>query len=555
MAINLPALETLNAVAVAQATAAAVEWTQEGFAGVDLSARGVVGDLVIASSAQLLAAYDSIVGRLRDSFSALLAGSDPDLADPGIIDAIAANARLSRLPGAPAAGGVALLVRALSPFNVPAGTVFVANGVSFISLNAHDVRVSVDDVVDPTDLVLAASGPGAFSVVVPVAAETTGPAGLIRRGAGLIPSITIPFLVTAYADSDFVGGISAETNASLVQRFQLGLAASAPSNRVTAEAMLRSTPGLSAVSAVSIVGFGDAEMHRDQHTILPVSTGGRVDVYIRSASVPVALSIVVTATLIDVTADGGLWQFSLGRDAAPGFYSVARVAAVGADPASASLPVTATIRGLDLAADAWAPDLISPAEAAYSRYQAATVRFTDAGTPTASLVIGQSGASYAASVLYMPGIALAQATLGARAARHWGSDILVRAAVPCVTAAWCEIRRPPLTPEPTALQLAAASAAAAAIVNATGFAGRLASSPITRAIEAALPPGCEAGPLDLFGTITGLDGAVRALRDAGRAGEIIVPYLPVAGITARTVCFFLSPADVSFALVVLPGDA
>lgn len=555
MPINIPALDTLDAAAVAQASEAAVEWTQEGFPGVDLSGRGVVGDLVVGAGAQLIAAVDRVAVNLRDSFSAIVAGTDPALADAGVLDAIAANARISRLPGAAASGGAAVVVRSPRPFVVPAGTAFVADGASFVNPAAHAVRSPGTAAESDTDLILSPAGVGTYAVVVPVVAQADGPAGLIRRGSRLVPSMTIPLLVQCYAEADFTGGISAETNAELVKRFQLGLASHAPSNRVTTEAMLRASAGLSGIRAVSIVGFGDAEMVRDQHTIFPGSTGGRVDVYVRCAPLPADVAIDVSATLVDVTADGGIWQFSIGRDDAPGFYEVTRVAAPGADPASASYEVLAATRGLDVADDDWTPDLASPGEAAYTRYQTATVRFVDPERSTSGLSVGVSRADYRVSARAMPLVADAQAALGARSSRHWGADVLARAAVPCDVTVWCELRRTAITAEPTAAQVVAARAAAAAVVNATGFAGRVASAPIARAIEDALPAGCEVGPLAIRGTIVGPGGVRRTVQDAGRRGEIEVPYLPADGISARTVCFFLRPEDVTFSTTLIRDDA
>jgi len=542
--IQLPKLSALSQTAVDEMRAITETFMAEGFPNIDVK-RGVVSDTVLYPLSALLAASDQIVTRLRDSLSALRIASDPNLADPGVIESIAANARITRLPGASASGNVSVIVSAAVPFSIPAGTTFTATGVVFTTVSAMAVQPTAE-LAGASDIVLRRVAADRYSASVPVIATVNGPSGLIKRGATMIPSIVIAGFVSASAESDFTGGVATETNAELVRRFQLGLATKSPSNRVTAEAMLRDVAGFDKLIAVSIVGFGDPEMTRDQHSIFPGSMGGRVDLYGKFAT-PAAVAMTKTATLVNVTEDGGIWEFTVTAGDAPGFYTVDSIA-----PQNSSRECTVTLlsRHFTTVGTVWAPDIVAAHEASFSPYQTAVVQFLDTHTPTAGLTIGASDAVYDVSLIAMPGIAAAQSAVGVRGARHWAGDVLVRGAVPCFLSLWCEIRRTPSSPPPTDAVITAAKYAAAAVVNRTGFAGRVGSLPIARAIVDALG-GYEIGPLTVTGAILSPFDDVFRVTDAGRTGELVVPDRPDRGVTKNTVAFFLDPASISFNVVIV----
>jgi hypothetical protein len=88
-----------------------------------------------------------------------------------------------------------------------------------------------------------------------------------------VPVAVPTAFVTAFAANDFAGGRLTESNAELVDRLQEGIAAKALSNRVNMSAALRAEDAFSRVVATSIVGYGDAELVRAFHTVLPVALG------------------------------------------------------------------------------------------------------------------------------------------------------------------------------------------------------------------------------------------------------------------------------------------
>lgn len=544
MPVQLPKLADLSQAAVDETRAITETFMAEGFPNIDIK-RGVVSDTVVYPLAALIAASEQVADKLRNSFSALRVGSDPNIADPTVIESITANARITRLPGAAATGRVSVVITAAVPFNIPAGTTFTAPGIAFTTVSAIAVQPTAA-LAGAADIVLVRVAADRYSASVPVVATVDGPTGLIKRGTTMVPSIAIPGYVSSAAEADFVGGLATETNAELVRRFQLGLATKAPSNRVTSEAMLRDVAGFEALIAVSTAGFGDPEMTRDQHSIFPGSMGGRVDLYGKFAP-PAAVALVKSATLVSVTEDGGIWEFTVAAGDAPGFYTVDRVAIQNSSRECTPLSIT---RGFTTVGTTWSPDIKTAAEAAFSAYQTAVVQFLDPYTPTAGLTSGSSDATYDVSLITMPGVAAAQAAVSVRGTRHWASDVLVRGAVPCFLSLWCDIRRTASTPVPSDAVIATAKLAAAAAVNKTGFTGRLGTLPIARVISDALG-GYELGPLAVTGYILSPYGDTFRVTDAGRAGELIVPDHPHRGVTRNTVAFFLDPAEISFNVVLV----
>jgi hypothetical protein len=541
MTLAVPAVDALDATYVSQVQALLAQYLAENFPDVE-SRAGVVHDLVLGLAGTLFAAVDQQIALLQRSQSLLAISQDPAAASDDAVDAVLSNFRVARGPGAAASGAATLVVTQKAPLIIPSGPVFSANGVTLATSAAYAVRADAATVLGPGDLVLAPIGSGQYAVTVPVTATAPGVAGMLKRGTALVPSFAVPYLQAAYVEGDFTGGVDAESNADLLARLNEGLAAKAWSNRVNISALIRSQPAFARCLQVSIIGAGDAELTRAAHSLFPIMLPGRSDVYPRTAQLPASLTLQVEATLVRKAAGGGVWQFDLGRDDAPGFYQVDRVALPTTPQTDAGFAIVADVRGMDLTGRDWTPDLVDPSEAAYTPFQTATVQFLDPVTRVDGLAIGAK-AAYAASVRLMPQLAELQEFLGSRAVRDPGGDVLVRAPVPCfVTLSFSVLLRPgAVFDEALGPRIAAALAAR---VNGAGFAGRLYASSLVPVISSFLPSGAEVGAIDMLGRIRRPDGTHAVLRDP-RGVVLEVPDEPGRLVTPRTTVFVLDPLDVS----------
>lgn len=545
--IELPDLDALPQSAVDDAHAYLTQRLAEYSPSAE-SRRGIIHDVVLYLESVFAAASDEWADRLRKSGTLLAIQADPTLATDEIVDGVLSNFGAVRRPGEAASGRVVIQIASLAPSNVAAGTVFESQGQSFTTESAFSGRTTQAAVITATDRLIRPVGDGTYFYVIDVVAVDVGASGMLRRGTALLPQAIIPGLVSAYAESDFTGGLNAESNTELVARQQEGIAGKNVSNRVTVSAMIRQEPAFENVLGVSTIGFGDPEQTR-YHSLFPVAFGGRLDVYARTQALPQDVRVEVTATLIEHTLGlGATWQFGLDRFEAPGFYDVPLVVRSGnAEIGSSGYEVTEIARTPDLSGvDDYAPDLTSAAEAAFTPYQAATVRFFDTDTD-ASLPIGTER-DYVAYVRAMPLLADLQEFLAGRDRRPASSDVVVKAPVPCDVRLTLVVYKRPGQADP---DTAAMASALAAEVNRTAFPGRLAASSMLSVAHDFLADGMTVGAPDLWGTILVPDGGKLYLRDRS---ALVVPDLPSRGVSGRTVGFFLEPTDVSISVTTV-GDA
>jgi hypothetical protein len=319
---------------------------------------------------------------------------------------------------------------------------------------------------------------------------------------------------------------------------QEGISAQTLSNRVNMAAFLRGIEAYSRVIGMSIIGYGDAEMLRDKHSIFPVAYGGRVDWYVRSENLPTTVQLTRTATrLAEDNNTAPVWQIALDRDAAPGFYEVRAVRPKGTSSISGTLPILSDTRSYDLTTTDFVPDITSAEEAAYSRYQTAILKFRDTTQSISAYSFGAT-LEYDVDVTYMPLIADIQTTVSSRDVRHYGADCLVKAPIPCFVQISFIIYKQSneATPDTASIQLAVSTT-----INAIGFVGRIYASKIQDAVHGYLASNSNVGSIDIFGRIRYPDGTTQYIRGP----EMIqVPSDTAKMVSHRTVQFFCRPEDV-----------
>jgi hypothetical protein len=521
---------------VQQNTELISSYTQEQVPSVDLRF-GPLQTLVMYVSAMHHTAIEQIIETERRSNSLATIAANPEAADPEMVNKVVSNRGLRRKPGRRARGIVTIVVSQLATVTVANGTIFEAEGRRFSALASYTARIAQESVTGGNDRVLLRYGDN-YSFTIDVEDLEEGSAGQIKRDTLLAPASVIVNFVKAFATSDFTNGRDQESNRELVERELDSFSGRTLSNRGTMSASLRDR--FEDVLARSAVGFGDAEMLRDRHSLWPISGGGRVDWYIRTQELPQRLRMTLEAVLIEKTSDGyGIWQLSLDRDDAPGFYDVLNIVPSDAGDFSGGMPILSNERQFDLSSidGVLSPDIVNTAEGMFTRYQTAIVRFRDTLTLTGDMTVGDYK-NYNILVRVLPSIADIQSWAGSREFRFYGGDVLVKAPVPC----FCSLsfvldgRPGAAQPDPYLLQNAIAK-----YVNTLGFAGRLHASSIFDVAYDYLPDGVNISQIDLYGQILRPNGTIKTLRSTD---VIEVPYEPDNMVTARTVCFYLDPEDI-----------
>lgn len=538
MPIEITELDALDETQVEQSLAQTAQRLQEANSTLDLK-RGVFHDLLLYLHALCdVQLRGGLLDRYLSARSLLDIQADPTLADTLVVERVLSNYSLVRGEGASATGTVTIVLSLPISVTIGSGAVFTANGKTFNADSAFTAKPEAVQINSTSDRLLTRLDDGNYAFTITVTAQEPGVASLIAKNTLVVPIAQPNGYVTSYATSDFIDGIDVETNTELLERLQQGIAAKAPSNRITMQAMLRDKTEFSRVVHSSIVGYGDEEMLRDQHSIFPVSLGGRADWYVRTVERLQRLTLKQTATLRAINDDGtGQWQFSLGRDDAPGFYEVVSVLRPEAENVTGTLPLDSDERGIDLTGDGFKPDIETVAEGAYTRYQTAVVTFTDIATDHGDFEVGDTS-TYDVTVSVLPLIAEVHDYVNDFDVRSYGADLLVKAPVPCFLKLNFRIakNRKQADPDVPSIQDAVARA-----VNNTDFSGRLYAAHLQDVIAGYLAEGMSVGSIDMFGRLRYPDGTIAYVR-----GDEVLSIEPVDGamVSPRTVQFFLDAEDV-----------
>ena len=532
--IELPTLTELSADLVAQEQATATALVQELNPTLDLR-RGVQHDIVMHCHAILAAAARTNLNRYLSARSLQDIQADPTLADDDVVDRVLSNWGLTRQNGGKAAGEVVIQRTTNDPVTLSAGTVFVANGRQYVTPQLFSATANPDLVRDQYDRLITQVAADRYAFTIAVEAVENGTDYVITKDTVILPVASLAGLVTAYAASDFTGGQNSETNEELVRRLSVGVAAKGAANRLNMAAMLHAVPAFSRIQDMSIIGFGDPEMLRDRHSLLPISYGGRVDWYIRSQGRAEHRLLTKDAVLVAKQGREGVWQLSLDRNDAPGFYELRNIRRPDSTGLLRGYAVQQDTRGVDLTGSGFRPDIATAEEGAFTAFQTAVVQFLDTDTDVQSLEIGDSQ-PYEIEAVLLPLIAELQTYVSQRDVRL--GDTLIKAPVPCFVQVHCTIYRKADIPDP---DLPAIQAAVADAINGTGFIGRLYSSQLTDVICSYLPNTMRLGAVDMLGRLRYPSEVQAYLRD----GIVLqVPELPGQLVTANTVQFLAEPSDI-----------
>lgn len=543
MSILVESLNELSVEAVQAELAVVSNLLQEFNPEIDVR-RGVLYSLLLKNAAIFGAKNQEEFARLQRSQSLLAANADPELADDAILDAIASNYRVTRKAGTAAYGEITIVVSVLAPLVIAAGALFVADGEEYVTETSFAARTSAENVSLENDRVLNPTADGNYSFSIPVVAA--------RAAAIAVPKDTLfepdrpPVnFVRSFAAADFFPGQDTESNASLIGRLLEGIAARTLSGRVNMFALLRDQADFSAVIASSVIGFGDQEMLRDQHSLFPGSFGSRVDWYLRTAGPARRVGLRKTATLYSKNADGtGVWQFSVGRDEAPGFYDFPRI--VPADStAEGTFPLVSDERSFNLTeldSEIPIPDIVSPLEAVYSRFQTATIRFQDTETLVGDLTVGESSRNYDVTVRGMPLLAEIQDWVSQRGIASVNGDILIKAPIPCFLSISFTLQMAPGQDPPDQGEL---TNALVSLVNNYGFTGIFPASAITGLIHTRLSGAAHVSAIDMLADIRRPNGVIRRIRSSE---EIVVPTESAQMLSGRTVGFITSAESIAISV-------
>lgn len=540
MAIELTSLSELDTADVDTMVEKLAQYMQERHPDIELT-RGVFHDLVLYFNGMLNAAIQKNIDRVRQSQSLAAISADPTLADAEIVDQVLSNYNLTRDAGSTASGNATVILNLPLLTTINAGGTFSANNVQFTNDATYTILPPGSNIANPqTDRVMIPVGDGTYAASIVLRAVANGIAGNVRRGTTFQPNFVLNNSTRVYAANDFVGGREALSNADYIAKLPDALAAKTIGGRKSYSAVLRAQPAFKNILHVSTVGCGDPEQHRDQHSLFPISGGGKVDVYVQTNGYAVAHQQLLEAVFVESTVEGTKWQLPIGTNLGAGFYEVDTIFdAARKNPVPYKM--ISDLRGINMAAAEFSPDVRFIYEGAYSRYQTAVIQFIDTNTPATGLLPNQSRAFYSVTTLAMPLIGEISDFLTDRDVRARGTDILVKAPIPCFTKISFEVLTEASAPLSSTTITNIKNAVAAAVAE-VGFSGQLNASIVDKAAHTFLSGRQAVGKIDLFGRIRRPDGKNVYIRDPHR---LVIPNDSARLVTGRTTAFLVSPDDVS----------
>lgn len=543
MSLQITSLTQLDATKVERMIATMSQLMAERHPEVELT-RGVFHDLVLYFDGVLNAAIQENIDRVLRSKSLLQITKDPTLADTDLVDQVLSNFNITRDAGTPAVGTATVILNLPVLTTILEATRFTADTTGAVFVPAETFTILPPNVVAtaPNQRTMIPVGDGTYAATIILRAIAPGAAGNINRGVTLLPNSALNNTNAVYAATDFISGRDAISNEEYLTKLSSGMAAKTIGGRQNYVAAILNQPAFANTASLSVVGCGDPEQQRDQHSLFPISGGGKVDIYAQTNGYAQETEQLLSATYVGPAPIGTKWQIILPRDAAPGFYEVTRIA----PPKSTNVTgysVTLDVRNVDLSNLTFVPDIMYVAEGAYTRYQTAVIQFDDTDTATTGLVAGTTKKLYSVRTIGMPLIAELQDFLSSRDVRARGADVLVKAPVPCFTKIAFDIRKEASDSTP---DIAAIQQAVSAAISKIGFSGQLHASVISTVAHKYLTGRQALGSIDMFGRIRRPDGTITYLRDNTMLG---IPADYSRGVSGRTTAFLTRPEDVAVSVV------
>lgn len=495
--------------------------------------RGPFHDLILYYAAVFATRNQQAIADAMRSINLGRLMRDPDMVSAAAADRTLANWLVKRKIGTKAHGPVTILLNSSTGLILPVGFTVVSGDRKFKTETPYTVlRGGIP--VHHSDRIMTKHGRNQWSFTVPVVATVAGLAGNLRKGTKLSFDRSISSdIKRVYVAEDFVEGADEETNLQMTKRLGRSICGNVWSNRGTAEALISKLPSCDRVVGISIIGFGDPEMLRDKHSLWPGSSGGRVDVYVKTSGVVLRKEVTVKGLKIGENANGTIWELKIPRSAAPGFFYITAVKRKDGNTCT----LVRSVRGVDVAGVADPPGIFNPEEAAYSSFQTCILQVAEM-PPTA-----HATAELLVTLRYMPGITEIQDYLLQHEICSPTSDILVKAPVPCFTSIDIAVQR---YPDDGNVPVNAIREAVTKAINNTGFVGQLPASLIYNAAIPFLTGTMAIKTVSMVGKIRCPDGKI----DTMQSNTLLTISSDAARmISGRTTAFFQDPADVRLTTV------
>ena len=367
-------------------------------------AGSVIRELLIRPFAYLYAwCRTNLAAYRKQSTVAYLQTSQ--LTENPVADAVASNYFVTRRTGT-RSKGVVTLVSTNPVIQLPAGSVFLADGVKLMTPYRTIATSGVQPgLVDDTMYVAITALGSNYAANIPVEVDQPGDIEL-NAGTPITMNFVYTGLVSAELTSPVTGGSGTETDAQLMRRAEYNTAASGVGSWYGIRKLLNDAPVY--VADFGLLASEDAMLYRARYNTVNLNMGGVVDCYVKTQRQ--ASTATVEAHIEQVSAGTYRVRFS-GSSSVSGVYGVGNAYLAGARLAQR----TVSYASLD-------PDMDARG-ARLSTKQETIVTFQSSAQDVTSM-------PFSMDVSYMPGLAALQQYVDLDRNTFIGQDLLIKAAVP-----------------------------------------------------------------------------------------------------------------------------
>lgn len=532
---------------------------QERFPSYDLSVGGVVDSLIVNGNVAVTAQNNADTDRAY-LFQQLQQIADGEVTvDDQDLDRLMANYFLTRNQATLATGNAVFVVRDNVLRTFQANYRLRANGQAYrlsttftvypvgTSTTAVDFslvgNVLMEQVYDNETGYL-------YRFTLPIESLNAAADAVLVAGDRL--SVDQPFNGLGYveASTNFSGGIPEETNQEFATRGLSGTLARTVGGQQHIDALVTDAVQLADSNSV---GVNDPMMTRDRDNVFNISTGGKLDTYVKSGAIAQA-GYNVTGEVLDGVAR--TVQLTLTRAQSAGVYRTT------VSPIYLTTPPTIVSGGIevqsvshntwtDTSTGAFNPTLPQEIDRAFSARQQIVIVIVDDRQDGSGFVVDMTGGAgtllpntYSVGTDYQPGVLELDGVLTSAANRPPGTDILVKAAVPCIVSVGVVAIQPADYNGPDADSIGALIASG---INQLPVETTFLDAFTISSLLQAASPDLTLDSVSFTGTIYGQDGTDIAVAQVGN--RITLPTSLSAKVSPKNTYFTTTSAQVTVSLV------
>lgn len=357
--------------------------------------------------------------------------------------------------------------------------------------------------------------------------------GELLPGTVVVPDQGVTGLVSSEIATPFVPVTNPVTLPELKRMVTQGVSAKILAGPEHIKALLTQSDAVP-VTDVSVVGMNEPEMLRDSRNIFGASSGGYVDIYVRTA--PFAHKKVISRSALRDS--DGKYSVFINKDDAPGFYYVDSVSYNDATPTT-DITMFDYAFGVDQSGESFKSNFPTPEDGRFTACQNCVVSFYYEGVPPED-----TEPVFNVTLVYIPGIRDTQDFVTDPETRAPGSDYAVKAVVPVFMSVSLVVSYSASDARPDEDEI---SNLVADTVNSVPM-GRqfLSGAEIAGVVQDKYPGSVVKLPVVMDGVIFDNAGQL-IMRNSN--DTFTVPFLPERGISHRTTAFMATPADIDVRII------